>query len=128
MNQITLPLPDGEMMLHPTLSLVAAMEQEASLMKTAERLLARELKLSEMLPLLRACYRAAGCGMDNTARGMDNAARGMDDTALDAFLLEHAPGLLLAEILVAILSPLSALGAVPPGEQETARAKPTCGF
>ncbi len=116
MNRISLPLPEGEVFLKPTLSLVAAMEQEASLMKTAERLLARELKLSEMLPLLRVCYRAAGCEMC--------------DPALNGFLLEHAPGLLLAEILVAILSPLSALGAVQPGELATAsaRTKPTCGI
>jgi hypothetical protein len=104
MDEITLPAPGGKIKLKPNLALVAELEREASLLKTAERLLAREMKLCEMLPLLRACYRAAGCAAD--------------DAALDEFLLGQSPGALLAEILAAILSPLSRMGALSKGEAE----------
>lgn len=107
MTHITLPSPDGEFFLTPTLQLVEKLEKETSLLKTAEKLLARELKLCEMLPLLRICYNDAGCRME--------------PAALDAYLLETSPGLLLTEILVAILSPLSSMGALKPGEQLAAR-------
>lgn len=104
MDSITLPSPDGNIMLRPNLALVGELEREASLLKTAERLLAREMKIGEMLPMLRACYRAAGCVEE--------------DDVLDMFLLEHQPSLLLAEVLAAILSPLARMGALLPGEAE----------
>ena len=114
MTHITLSSPQGDLFLTPTLALVEALEKETSLLKTAERLLARELKLSEMLPLLRICYAAAGCKME--------------PAALDSYLLEISPGLLLAEILVAIISPLTGMGAIKPGEDATAPSKRISGL
>lgn len=102
MADIILHAPEGRLTLVPTLSLVEALEKDTSLLKTAERLLSRDLKISEILPLLHICYRAAGC----TAADAD----------LDAFLLERAPGLMLAEILVALIAPLAGMGAASPGE------------
>jgi len=114
MDDVTLPAPEGNIRLKPNLALVGELERDASLLKTAERLLARELKVCEMLPLLRACYRAAGC----RAAG----------EALDDFILAQGPGLLLAEVLAAILSPLSRMGAIQAGEETGTQAPPkqTC--
>lgn len=104
---ITLPLPASTLKLAPDLALVMALEETRSLLKTAEMLLSRELRVSEVLLLLRICYRAAGCRMD--------------DAALDAWLLGRSPASLLADILSGILTPLAALGVVagvaPPGER-----------
>lgn len=98
MKDVMLPLPSGGLKLFTTLALVEALEVDRSLLKTAERLISRDLKVTEALDILRACYRHAGYALD--------------DSALDAFLLEQTPSLLLAEVLVAILAPLAAMGAL----------------
>lgn len=104
---VLLPLPLGNVKLAPTLALVEGLERDRSLLKTAELLISRELKVIEVLAVLRACYRHAGCTLD--------------DAALDAFLLEQTPSLLLAEVLVAILAPLAAMGALKKtGEEQPA--------
>lgn len=100
-----LPGPDGPRMLKLDLALVAALEEETSLLKTAEQLAARELTLTGIIALLRRVYRAAGL-----------------PEVPDEFLLQQAPALLLAEILLAILSPLAEMGVLPPGKNRPAPA------
>ena len=92
-DSITLPV---------TLALVAALEEKTTVLKAAEQLVAREMKLADILEHLRACYALAGC---DTSRAQ-----------LDAHLLTQSPALLLAEILCAVLAPASAMGALTSGE------------
>ncbi len=85
-----------------TLPLVEVLEKHAPVMKTAERLVAREMRLAEIMEMLRGCYSFAGC---DTPRD-----------ALDAFLLGQSPALLLAEILCAVLGPAQSMGAITAGQ------------
>jgi len=95
------PLPGsvGTVPLTLTLRLVERLEAETSLLKTAERLAARDLKISDMAALLRIAYAEAGLS-----------------EVSDDFLLQQAPALLLAELLLAILSPLGDAGVLTPGK------------
>ncbi|MBI1215687.1 MAG: hypothetical protein GC185_07705 [Alphaproteobacteria bacterium] len=101
-----LPGPDKPYALPLNLALVEALEEAGGgLMQLAERLLRKELPVSDMLRVLRAAYRFSGCTLE--------------DGALETFILQNAPPLLLAEILLCVLTPLQAAGAVkdlPPGE------------
>lgn len=101
-DKITLPGIGCSYTLPVTLALVAALEEKTTVMKAAEQLVARQMKLSEMLDHLRGCYRLAGC---ETPRA-----------DLDAHLMTQSPALLLAEILCAVLAPASAMGAIKLGE------------
>ncbi|MCC7036557.1 MAG: hypothetical protein IT560_04540 [Alphaproteobacteria bacterium] len=101
-NSITLPGIDRSYALPVTLALVAALEEKTTVLKAAEQLVAREMKLAETLEHLRACYGLAGC---DTPRA-----------ELDAHLLRQSPALLLAEIFCAVLAPASAMGAINMGE------------
>ncbi|TAL39634.1 MAG: hypothetical protein EPN97_02095 [Alphaproteobacteria bacterium] len=99
-----LPGPEQDYPLHLNLDLVEALEEAGgSLLKIADDLVSRELKLSAMLPLLRIAYGRAGCTLTVEE--------------LDAFLLCRSPASLLADLLMAILTPLHAAGAVTPGEE-----------
>lgn len=109
MTDIILPDPGRDYTLVPTLSLIETLERDASLLKTAEKLLAHELKTAEALYMLRACYKAAGCEV---------AA-----AELDAFLLPRAPMTMLAGILAKILTPLAEMGLVKPGEAKAGKQK-----
>ena len=103
MGNMTLPGPDRSYSLRLNLDLVEALEEKGgSILKVADRLVAQDLKLSEILPLLRLAYQKAGCEMPAEALG--------------DFLLAHSPAALMADLLMAILTPLQAAGAVPPGE------------
>lgn len=105
-DNITLPGIGCSYTLPVTLALVAALEEKTTVMKAAEQLVARQMKLSEMLEHLRGCYRLAGCETP--------------PADLDAHLLTQSPALLLAEILCAVLAPASAMGAIKLGEQRGA--------
>jgi hypothetical protein len=98
-----LPGPDHDFALPLTLGLVEALEEAGgSLLKIADDLVSRELKISAILPLLRIAYGRAGCAI---------AAE-----ELDRFLLRCSPVSILADLLMAILTPLQEAGAVAPGE------------
>lgn len=98
-----LPGPEQDYPLHLNLDLVEALEEAGgSLLKIADDLVSRDLKLSAMLPLLRIAYGKAGCVLA--------------PVELDSFLLCRSPASLLADLLMAILTPLHAAGAVTPGE------------
>lgn len=99
-DSIALPGIGCSYALPVTLALVAALEEKTTVLKAAEMLVAREMKLSETLEHLRACYKLAGCDMPREP--------------LDAHLLGQSPALLLAEILCAVLAPASAMGAIAP--------------
>ncbi len=101
-DSITLPGIGRHYALPVTLALVAALEEKTTVLTAAEQLVARRMKLAEMLAHLRACYALAGCDMPREQ--------------LDAHLLAQSPALLLAEILCAVLAPASAMGAIPAGE------------
>lgn len=101
-NSITLPGIGCSYALSVTLALVAALEEKTTVLKAAEQLVAREMKLAETLEHLRACYALAGCNIS--------------PHELDAHLLEQSPALLLAEIFCAVLAPASAMGAITMGE------------
>lgn len=99
-----LPGPEQDYPLHLNLDLVEELEEAGgSLLKIADDLVSRELKISAMLPLLRIAYGRAGCALAG-------------DT-LDRFLLCRSPASLLADLLMAILTPLQEAGAVTPGEE-----------
>ena len=89
-----LPTPEGPRHLKLDLCLVTALEAEGSLLKTAESLAAREMKLGDIIRLLQRIYGAA------------------DIAIADEYLLRQSPALLLAEVLLAILSPMTEMGAV----------------
>ena len=101
-DSITLPGIGCRYTLPVTLALVAALEENTTVLKAAEQLVAREMKLADILEHLRACYRLAGCEIPREQ--------------LDAHLLTQSPALLLAEILCAVLAPASAMGALTSGE------------
>ena len=101
-DSIILPGIGCSYALPVTLALVEALEEKTTVLKAAEQLVAREMKLAEMLEHLRACYALAGC---ETPREQ-----------LDAHLMAQSPALLLAEILCAVLAPASAMGAISSGE------------
>ncbi|MEZ0226535.1 MAG: hypothetical protein ACAH83_18405 [Alphaproteobacteria bacterium] len=104
MNDFKLPGPDKHYPLRLNLDLVAALEDTGgSLLKIADRLVSRDLKLSEILPLLHIAYARAGCAMETGE--------------LAGFLLCRSPASLLADLLMAILTPLREAGAVTPGEE-----------
>lgn len=96
-NIFPLPGPAGLLHLPLDLALLQSLEAETSLLETADRLAAREMKLSEMIALLQKAYAAAGA-----------------PAVEDCFLLQQNTPLLLAELLLAILSPLSQTGAMKP--------------
>jgi hypothetical protein len=103
MNDMMLPAPAGPLPLKLNLELVEALEEAGgSLLKLADRLVAHELKIGEMLPLLRLCYRRAGCALEGEA--------------LESFILSRTPAALTASLLMNILSPLQDMGAVAVGE------------
>lgn len=103
MKDFSLPGPAGHLALPLNLDLVEALEDAGgSLLKLADRLVAHDLKLSEMLPLLRLCYRRAGCALA--------------DAEIDALILRHSPAALMASLLMGILAPLQEMGAVTAGE------------
>jgi hypothetical protein len=98
-----LPGREQDFPLHLNLDLVEALEDAGgSLLKIADDLVSRELKISGILPLLRIAYGKAGCAL--TAE------------ELDSFLLCRSPVSILADLLMAILTPLHDAGAVTPGE------------
>lgn len=105
-DSITLPGVGCTYTLPVTLALVAALEEKTTVLKAAEQLMAREIKLAETLEHLRACYKLAGCDLP--------------PDALDAHLLGQSPALLLAEIFCAVLAPASAMGAIKLGEESGA--------
>ncbi len=108
----TLPLPNGAQPLHLTLSLVDALEQAGgSLYAAAEKLVARQMMLGDVLRMLIAAYRHSACGMD--------------EVALHGFLLGCQPAVLLTRLLSAVLSPLAAVDIaqdITPGEAAPANA------
>jgi hypothetical protein len=87
-----------------TLALVETLEQAGGgLLQLADRLLRKDLPLAAMVQVLCAAYRFAGCAQGKAA--------------LEQAVLENAPPLVLADLLLAVLTPLHAMGAVaPPGE------------
>lgn len=107
MNEISLPGPERDYALVPTLALIGRLEREAALLDTAQKLLAQELPARDALCFLRACYRAAGCEVE--------------EAALDAFLLARSPLPLLAGVIARLLSPLADMGLARPGKPGTAR-------
>ncbi|HYD17053.1 MAG TPA: hypothetical protein VEF76_01075 [Patescibacteria group bacterium] len=102
-DNIQLP---GGYCLFVNLALVEVLEQDTTIIKMAERLVARDMKLAEMIAVLRRCYAHAGC------------TRPVAE--MDEFLIGRSPALLLAEILCAVLAPASAMGAITPGELQGA--------
>ena len=75
--------------LKPDLSLIAALESEyGSLYQLAEDLLDKSLPLSEMVEIVRALYKHAGCGAD------------------DAFLLQQPCAEMLIGFLLDVLGPV----------------------
>ncbi|MDF3022900.1 MAG: hypothetical protein K0R10_261 [Alphaproteobacteria bacterium] len=105
-DSMTLPGIHCSYALPVTLALVAALEEKTTVLKAAEQLVARDMKLADILEHLRACYTLAGC---ETPREQ-----------LDTYLLTQSPALLLAEILCAVLAPASAMGALTSGEERGA--------
>lgn len=101
----TLPLPDGTSLSLPlTLPLIETMEEAGgSLFRAADLLLQKELRLTEIIHLLAAAYRAGHSGVN--------------DTALQDFLIRANPALLLGDLLLAILQPLREIGAETAGER-----------
>jgi hypothetical protein len=99
---LTLPLPQGTAELRLTLSLVCALEKaHGSLFALAGRLLKKECTLGEIVGALAFLY--------------TQAQPEMTRAAAEEFLLSappQPPAALLADILVGILTPLQAAGAV----------------
>lgn len=112
MPDILLPGPGGDYRLIPTLQLVADLENKGgSLFRVSERLLDRELGLSEVLGLLHVAYAAAGCHLSFNALGH--------------FLMRECkrpPALILTDVLIDILTPLHAAEAVVAAGEERAAA------
>lgn len=105
-HKIALPGIGQNYVLPVTLALAEALEEKTTVLKAAELLVARDMKLAEVLEHLRACYALAGCDTPQER--------------LDAHLLTQSPSLLLADIFCAVLAPASAMGAVTPGEESGA--------
>jgi hypothetical protein len=105
-DSITLPGIGRNYSLPVTLALVATLEEKTTVLKAAEQLVAREMKLADVLEHLRACYDLAGCDLPREQ--------------LDAYLAAQSPALLLAEIFCAVLAPASAMGAIRMGEARDA--------
>ena len=98
MSEIILVTPEGALPLRLTLGLVEDLEKTGgSLFKTADMLLQKELPLGDIVRLVKAAYRHAGCKTE--------------DTALDEFILQHSPALVLTEILTGLLTPMQEMGA-----------------
>lgn len=88
-----LPLPDGSLPLLLNIALVEEMEAAAgSLYALAARLIEGRAAHGDLLRLLAAAYRAAGCGMD--------------ETALEDYLMTLNVGALCTRLLTAVLTPL----------------------
>lgn len=108
----TLPLPDGAQPLHLTLSLVDTLEQTGgSLYAVAEKLVARQMLLGDVVRMLMAAYKHSGCRMD--------------DAAIQGFLMRCQPAVLLTRLLSAVLSPLATVDIaqdITPGEAAPANA------
>jgi len=91
---LTLPLPAGSLPLSPTLALVEVMEAEAgSLYALAADVLAARASHGQMLRLLAAVYRHAGCALA--------------PAALEDFLMTVNVAKTVTDILAAVLTPLS---------------------
>lgn len=106
MSNITLPGPQHTFHLRPTLDLVTKIEDiGGNIFKIADQLIAQELGLNDILRLLTAAYQSCDAALD---------AHEIADFLLND--CDVAPSLLLSDILVAILSPLQAMGAVAEGK------------
>lgn len=99
---LSLPLPGGGALDMPvTLSLVEALEAKGgSVFQIADRLVAHDIGLGEIVTLVKTCYAAAG-----------------HDLAAADFLLMHRPAEILTDILSAIIAPLTDMGAVAAGKE-----------
>jgi hypothetical protein len=94
---ISLTGPDRVYTLKPSLQLIAALEGEyGSLYLLAEDLLEKSLPLSEMVEIVKALYRHAGC-----------------DDVLDGFLLQQPCTEILITFLLEVLGPIERV-ATPP--------------
>lgn len=103
-----LPGPKRNYALSLNLRLVEALEREGCLISLAERLTAGIAAREEVLARLKTVYQAAGCLLPFEA--------------LRRFLEENVPERLLGNILLNLLTPLLAMGAVQPGERQPARS------
>jgi hypothetical protein len=103
-----LPGPKRGYALALNLRLVEMLEREGGLIGLAERLTAGTATRDEILARLKTAYQAAGCLLPFEA--------------LRRFLEEQGAERLLADILLNLLSPLMAMGAVQPGERLPARS------
>jgi len=110
---LTLPLPDGCLPLMPTLALVEVMEAETgSLYTLAADVLAARAAHGQLLRLLAAVYRHAGCPLA--------------PALLEDFLMTLNAAKIVTEILAAVLTPLSRMDIAqefpPAGEPPAARS------
>lgn len=110
---LSLPLPGGSLPLTPTLALVEVMEAEAgSLYALAADVLAARAAHGQLLRLLAAVYRHAGCPLA--------------PAALEDFLMTVNAAKTVTEILAAVLTPLSRMDIAqeftPAGEPPAARS------
>lgn len=109
----SLPLPEGQLELPLTLALVDLMEQKAgSLYALAENLLQGKQPLGDILRLLEAVYRHAGCPLE--------------EPALQAFLMTQQPAGLLIRLLGAVLTPLSSVDIALEAQQHAGEPGPAC--
>jgi hypothetical protein len=107
MTSVTLPGMGGNHTLHPTLALVAELEEAGgSLFLIAEGLVQKTLGLADIIRLLGIVYQHA--------QAKTTAAK-MTADQLPDFLLTQSPippASILADVLMAILRPLYAMEAV----------------
>lgn len=97
-----LPGPKRDYALNLNLRLVETMEKEGSLMALAENLTVGRVRGEEVFSRLKTAYQAAGCLLPIDA--------------LRRFLTEEKSLPILAELLLGLLTPLLAMGAVSSGE------------
>jgi UDP-3-O-[3-hydroxymyristoyl] glucosamine N-acyltransferase len=100
MEKLYLPHPGGGVNVEITLALVERLEEGGSLLEMAEKLVAKQLKVTEAVTLLKSVYAHA------------NVAPPPDD-----FIVAQHPHLHLARLLTAIIAPLSTLGAIDPSKK-----------
>ena len=94
---ISLTGPDKVYTLKPSLQLIATLEKaHGSLYELAEDMLEKTLPLSEMVEIVKALYRHAGC-----------------EAELDGFLLQQPCTEILITFLLEVLGPIERVAAHP---------------